>query len=385
MYPTVMLHDIKTSCTHHCTETTVWASTASRKYPGKCSKPSGSRPPSFDQGIRSHSGQWHTRLISTSIFQATRIQAWARIRNTWVFPRRGIQSSARNQNTGAVGTAEVSVRKTAGQNVLSGLQGGRWVSDAGEKQKGSVSMDEELSELPEGDVETSVPTSADTEHRPHQGPEDGPGIAQSKDLTIHGSMQPGQDRRDRVGQDSDDGDDNISQAQPSSDREGRESAPEHADRAQQEQDRDDSNPNRNSPTRTGHRDSAARGLVAHKVVARVNKNESERSTPSALTEGQVLMIHQEISNKMSQIQDGLSQMKQRHPVLGASKTQTHPISRPVDLLEVYCEEGSQITQQINRSGGRALRFTKKDVGRGLWAGTHLGCSGVQVVGVVFTI
>ena len=275
-------------------------------------------------------------------------------------PRRGIQSSARNQNTGAVGSAEVSVRKTAGQNVLSGLQGGRWVSDAGEKQKGSVSMDEELSELPEGDVETSVPTSADTEHRPHQGPEDGPGIAQSKDLTIHGSMQPGQDRRDRVGEDSDDGDDNISQAQPSSDREGRESAPEHADRAQPEQDQDDSNPNRNSPTRTGHRDSAARGLVAHKVVARVNKNESERSTPSALTEGQVLMIHQEISNKMSQIQDGLSQMKQRHPVLGASKTQTHPISRPVDLLEVYCEEGSQITQQINRSGGRALRFTKKD-------------------------
>ena len=123
------------------------------------------------------------------------------------------------------------------------------------------------------------------------------------------------------------------------------------------------------------------------------------STPSALTEGQVLMIHQEISNKMSQIQDGLSQMKQRHPVLGASKTQTHPISRPVDLLEVYCEEGSQITQQINRSGGRALRFTKKDgdlsTAEGvnkLWMWveayepeTHLGCSGVQVVGVVFTI
>ena len=243
----------------------------------KCSKPSGSRPPSFDQGIRfalramAHEAYLHVDLSGDEDPGLSQDQKYMSCS-----PRRGIQSSARNQNTGAVGSAEVSVRKTAGQNVLSGLQGGRWVSDAGEKQKGTVSMDEELSELPEGDVETSVPTSADTEHRPHQGPEDGPGIAQSKDLTIHGSMQPGQDRRDRVGEDSDDGDDNISQAQPSSDREGRESAPEHADRAQPEQDRDDSNPNRNSPTRTGHRDSAARGLVAHKVVARVNKNESER-------------------------------------------------------------------------------------------------------------
>ena len=35
-------------------------------------------------------------------------------------------------------------------------------------------------------------------------------------------------------------------------------------------------------------------------------------------------------------------------------------SRPLDILEVYCEEGSQITQQVLRHGGRAMRFTPDD-------------------------
>ena len=35
-------------------------------------------------------------------------------------------------------------------------------------------------------------------------------------------------------------------------------------------------------------------------------------------------------------------------------------NRPVDLLEVYCFETPQLTHQVNRFGGKALRFTRKD-------------------------
>ena len=42
-----------------------------------------------------------------------------------------------------------------------------------------------------------------------------------------------------------------------------------------------------------------------------------------------------------------------------SKSNSQP-SRPLDILEVYCEEDSQITQQVRRHGGRAIRFTRSD-------------------------
>ena len=50
-------------------------------------------------------------------------------------------------------------------------------------------------------------------------------------------------------------------------------------------------------------------------------------------------------------------MKQ-HQSLGTKGN--HFRSRPVDLLEIYCEPNSQITQQVNRAGGRALRFSPED-------------------------
>ena len=70
-----------------------------------------------------------------------------------------------------------------------------------------------------------------------------------------------------------------------------------------------------------------------------------------LTESQVMFMHNEISNRMCEIQGGLSNLKQKHPAVASIHPKPVPYSRPVDLLEVYCEKESQITQQINRCGG----------------------------------
>ena len=69
-----------------------------------------------------------------------------------------------------------------------------------------------------------------------------------------------------------------------------------------------------------------------------------------------------IEKFVSEIEDGLST---NSPLSSSSrfsrpKFEKSNRSRPVDLLEVYCEEDSQIAKQINRQGGLALRFTKGD-------------------------
>ena len=35
-------------------------------------------------------------------------------------------------------------------------------------------------------------------------------------------------------------------------------------------------------------------------------------------------------------------------------------TKGIDLLEVYCDENSQLTQQILQKGGKAARFTRTD-------------------------
>ena len=98
----------------------------------------------------------------------------------------------------------------------------------------------------------------------------------------------------------------------------------------------------------------------NKVVAQSEIKQRKSPKQPVLDEGQVLLLHEKISNKMTEIQTGLEKLRQKHTVLSAPKTQKEFYSRPVDLLEVYCEEDSQLTHRVNQSGGVALRFTKRD-------------------------
>ena len=76
-----------------------------------------------------------------------------------------------------------------------------------------------------------------------------------------------------------------------------------------------------------------------------------------LSESQSRVLIQKIDQYVHVIEDGLSRLKQ-HPTLLTKRNQFR--GRPVDLLEIYCHPQSQITHQINRAGGNAIRFTKKD-------------------------
>ena len=80
-------------------------------------------------------------------------------------------------------------------------------------------------------------------------------------------------------------------------------------------------------------------------------------------------IHQAIQKCILQVEDGLSRLPQKMTSFGLRENPSNMVklstpgsqqSRPLDLLEVYCGDGSQITHQINRRGGRAMRFTKHD-------------------------
>ena len=79
-----------------------------------------------------------------------------------------------------------------------------------------------------------------------------------------------------------------------------------------------------------------------------------------LTEEQVLAIHEAMAKKVSEIQGGLSKLREKHPALGSHMQKETIHGRPVDLLEVYCSPESQLTHQMNRMGKTALRFTQKD-------------------------
>ena len=80
------------------------------------------------------------------------------------------------------------------------------------------------------------------------------------------------------------------------------------------------------------------------------------------------MLHMAINRKINEVESGLLLLsskndlghvkKGRHQTEG-NRRNTHQ-SRPLDLLEVYCEPNSQITTQINKIGGRAMRFSKSD-------------------------
>ena len=127
-----------------------------------------------------------------------------------------------------------------------------------------------------------------------------------------------------------------------------------------------------SPAGTGQRASDPRRQQrredAEMIEAAVKYIESDEpmQTMSVDQEGE---IHQAIQKCILQVEDGLSRLPQKMTSFGLRENPSNMVklstpgsqqSRPLDLLEVYCGDGSQITHQINRRGGRAMRFTKHD-------------------------
>ena len=248
-----------------------------------------------------------------------------------------LQDPSRNSHTGTVGTTDDSSRKESRQDVCPGLRRGRRLPDASEEPQGSIASDEELPELPPGQVETSSSTtnaSGSQEDEPGDEPSHAKGPTESK------QDQWGLSHRgDRVGKTVHSTECVLSQERPS--REG-DRAPPDADCC--------------TTARTGSRDACPRGPVN----VSQDPSESQSKHVHLLSEDQVAMIHESISSKMTEIQGGLSSLRQNHAFLTQKNPQKSSDDRPLDLLEVYCGPESQLTHQINRLGGRAMRFTKGD-------------------------
>ena len=81
-----------------------------------------------------------------------------------------------------------------------------------------------------------------------------------------------------------------------------------------------------------------------------------KRAPALLSEAQVQGLQAQIDQFVGVIEKDFNQIRQKANVLEPQKPTNQ--SRPVVLLEVYCEKESQLTQQMKRMGGIALRFTR---------------------------
>ena len=267
---------------------------------------------------------------------------------------REVQDSTRDQDSPSMGRTEVPVGEAPGKDLFPGVSGGRRVLDAGEESQSGIDMDEEFSKLHPCNVAAEKPSAEDVEageHQPHHGV---PGEESVQGCAQFESIQPEPRQGQRVGKGI------IAETAVSGEGAEQASVHHHAHRGKPREGGKITDSDRNSPTRTGHRDTGAGGPVAQKVIARKEQKVTLPPSTTVLDEGQVLVLHENVSQKILEIQGGLSKLKEKHPVLGFPKTTKGSDSRPIDLLEVYCGDESQITQQINQQGGRALRFTKKD-------------------------
>ena len=270
---------------------------------------------------------------------------------------REIQGSTRNSNIVRVGATSDSQWETSRKDFREGIHGGRWISDADQESKGVIGMDAQFSELPEGHVGSSSSPSTSRTSDPEQSTE-------GQD-TAH-SRRYGKCLKDSIDINSGRGLGEGGSQQNRSEEQERELRGEgrHIDKndngAQPGESREDSDADCDLAARTGSGNTSTRRSVKASKKGPKKPEDPESQHLELLTESQVMFLHNEISKRMCEIQGGLSNLKQKHPAVASIHPKPVPYSRPVDLLEVYCEKESQITQQINRCGGNAIRFTRED-------------------------
>ena len=81
-----------------------------------------------------------------------------------------------------------------------------------------------------------------------------------------------------------------------------------------------------------------------------------KQDPVLLSEAQVQGLQAQVDQFVGVIEKDFAKIRQNAEVLNPPKPTNQ--SRPVVLLEIYCEQESQLTQQMKRMGGTALRFTR---------------------------
>ena len=78
-----------------------------------------------------------------------------------------------------------------------------------------------------------------------------------------------------------------------------------------------SHADRHLTTRVGHRDPDSRRSVKHRKDAPKDSSGFQSQHSELLTEEQVLAIHEAMAKKVSEIQGGLSKLREKHPALGS--------------------------------------------------------------------
>ena len=76
----------------------------------------------------------------------------------------------------------------------------------------------------------------------------------------------------------------------------------------------------------------------------------------------VAEVQKRLTEVVQTIEDGLSTLPTKEPFCQRPQKQVcDPVyDRPVDLLEIFCFPQSQMTTQMNKMGGKGLRFSLDD-------------------------
>ena len=272
-------------------------------------------------------------------------------------PRSSISSSPRDQELTAVGRDQGSLGQAAGSDLFGGVRQSPLLHLPDPQPQSGITMVEEPAELrdcpPEVPDETSGANSTDTGGIPKHVPD-------INTEEIHGSKR---ERGTRVGSDRQDSSPVIECQEAPVRQEINNGTgitrPGQDDRGTQcrtsAANQDSDCPPRK---RTGSRD-ADSGRGRHL-----------KQDPVLLSEAQVQGLQAQVDQFVGVIEKDFAKIRQNAEVLNPPKPTNQ--SRPVVLLEIYCEQESQLTQQMKRMGGTALRFTRLHGDRSTPEGVNMG-------------
>ena len=266
-------------------------------------------------------------------------------------PRDQLQGTTGSEDPGSMGPAGNSLRKESREDIPSSVRGERWVPHADQESESRLTMASQLSELPERNVEAQE-SSTDSRSADHQTDSS---HAEDQEARFSAGDTQQQSIRTRMGEDSNNP--NIeSEEKPSGDdsRDCFEQYDEH--REEWREGGEASHADRHLTTRVGHRDPDSRRSVKHRKDAPKDSSGFQSQHSELLTEEQVLAIHEAMAKKVSEIQGGLSKLREKHPALGSHMQKETIHGRPVDLLEVYCSPESQLTHQMESYGKNCTSF-----------------------------
>ena len=273
-------------------------------------------------------------------------------------------STAGGGQSGRVGNYDHSIGQAPVKDLCHGLREREVLCEPGVEQKGSRAMAEELSTLlsssPRSQCRTSGTTDAYlTSYDTRGGRSDPCWRSSVVDTTHQRSPDQGEEPEGCSTEGHHQGGERMDTCVR--DREGQQEKP-----AKSEQHYGDTAQCREDcPTASTDRSPAARSQRrADRASMAVG------SGLKTLTPDEVAFIQCELQDKSQKIQDGLSKLSSDPIYCGIKKSSEITrertkfsgkwVSKRVDLLEIYCDEESELTKVRNMKGGRALRFTKED-------------------------